>query len=95
MADAIESTGAALADLVEALRATNWSSWQTTHRFDPALQAAEATLAHERVRDAAPDLLAALTQLAFMARTSGTPTPELLRACEGAEALIAKTGGAL
>jgi hypothetical protein len=41
---------------------------------------------------AAPDLLAALTQLAFMARTSGTPTPELLRACEGAEALVAKTG---
>jgi len=44
---------------------------------------------------AAPDMLRALTQLAFMARTSGTPTPELLRACEGAEALIAKTGGAL
>lgn len=33
----------------------------------------------------------ALTQLSFMARTSGTPTPELLRACEGAEALIGKT----
>lgn len=41
----------------------------------------------------APQLLVALTQLAFMARTSGSPTPELLRACEGAEALIAKTGG--
>lgn len=33
----------------------------------------------------------ALTQLAFMARTSGNPTPELIRACEGAEALIGKT----
>jgi hypothetical protein len=42
---------------------------------------------------AAPDLLTHLTQLAFMARTSGNPTPELIRACEGAEALISKTTG--
>lgn len=39
----------------------------------------------------ADDLLTTLTQLAFMARTSGNPTPELIRACEGAEALIGKT----
>jgi hypothetical protein len=32
--------------------------------------------------------LAALTQLTFMARTTGNPTPELIAACEGAEKLI-------
>lgn len=46
-----------------------------------------------RLIAASPDLLATLTQLAFMARTSGNPTPELIRACEGAEALIGKTMG--
>ena len=55
----------------------------------------EGRRANARLIAAAPDLLDALTQLCFMARTSGTPTPELLAACEGAEALIAKTGGAL
>jgi len=89
MSAAIESTGAALVDLVEALHSTNWSSWQTTARFDPALRAAEATLAHERVRDAAPDLLATLTQLCFVIRTGG----DVLKACEDAEALIGKTMG--
>jgi len=89
MSAAVETTGAALADLVEALRATNWSSWQTTARFDPALQAAEATLAHERVRDAAPDLLATLTQLCFVIRTGG----DVLAACEGAEAVIGRAMG--
>lgn len=42
----------------------------------------------------ADDLLKALTQLCLMARTTGGtagPDPELIRACEGAEALIGKT----
>jgi hypothetical protein len=34
----------ALAELVAALDATNWSSWQTTARFWPALEAARAAL---------------------------------------------------
>lgn len=47
----------ALSELVAALRATTWSSWQTTARFDPALAVAEAVLERERLRDAAPELL--------------------------------------
>lgn len=50
-----------------------------------------ADYAVERVRASNSLLFAALVQLCFMARTSGNPTPELIRACEGAEALIAKT----
>jgi hypothetical protein len=53
----------------------------------------EGRRANARLIAASPDLLTTLTQLAFMARTSGNPTPELIRACEGAEALIGKTMG--
>lgn len=41
------------------------------------------------------EVVKALTQLCFMARTTGGtagPDPFLIAACEGAEALIAKTG---
>ena len=33
-----------LTDLVDALDRTNWSSWQTTHRFQEQLDAARAAL---------------------------------------------------
>lgn len=35
---------ALLTDLVNALNATNWSSWQSTAKFDPALRAANTYL---------------------------------------------------
>ena len=34
-----------LADLVDALNATHWSSWQTTYKFSKQLEAAEAYIA--------------------------------------------------
>lgn len=39
-----DERAAALAELVEALDATTWSSWQTTAKFDPALKRARAAL---------------------------------------------------
>jgi hypothetical protein len=52
----------ALESLVRDLNATNWSSWQSTAKFSDALRDAELVIQRERVRDAAPDLLAALIE---------------------------------
>lgn len=52
----------ALEALVKALQETTWSSWQSTARFDPALRAAVDLLDADRLRDSAPDILAALEQ---------------------------------
>lgn len=51
---------AALGALVKALQDTNWSSWQSTAMFYPALRAAIGLLESDRLRDSSPDLLAAL-----------------------------------
>ena len=53
--------------------------------------------ANARLIAAAPDLLEALRKLTMMARTSGGtsgPDDDLMRACEAAEAAIAKATGA-
>ena len=52
-------TKEALANLCEALGNTYWSSWQTTGKFWSQLEAANAVIASERIRDAAPELLEA------------------------------------
>ena len=54
------TTKEALANLCEALGNTYWSSWQTTGKFWSQLEAANAVIASERIRDAAPELLEAL-----------------------------------
>ena len=38
----IQNPNQLLADLVAALNATHWSSWQSTDKFMPQLEAAEA-----------------------------------------------------
>jgi len=53
----------ALSELVDALNATTWSSWQTTAKFSPALAAAQEALDRERLIAAAPELLEALKDL--------------------------------
>jgi hypothetical protein len=64
----------ALESLVRDLNATYWSSWQSTAKFSDALRDAELVIERERVRDAAPEMLAALRRaalaLAFAAETS-------------------------
>ena len=83
-------TKEALANLCEALGNTYWSSWQTTDKFWPQLDVANAVVASERIRDAAPELLEALSDcVAHMHWTQ--PLGEA--ALKKAKAAIAKATG--
>ena len=84
----------ALSKLVAALNETSWSSWQTTAKFDPALAVAQAVLDRERMRDAAPKLLEALTDLCALAEKRPGSLYEYKAAVDSARAAIAEaTGG--
>jgi len=80
---------AALQKLVSGLNATNWSSWQTTANFQPALQEAEAVIARERLNAAAPEMLTLLQELIDMEG----PQPGTAAWGDKARALIAKATG--
>ena len=83
-------TKEALANLCEALGNTYWSSWQTTGKFWSQLEAANAVIASERIRDAAPELLEALTDcVEHMHWTQ----PQGEAALKKAKAAIAKATG--
>ena len=60
-----------LVNLVAAINSTYWSSWQSTANFAEQLKAAEAELAAERVRDAAPELLASLVGVLQVIEAAG------------------------